>query len=493
MSNTLTGLHNGAATGAGSALKSHASKAQDAIGQISTGKKNVKASSNAAERAIASNVTVQKNTLSIANDGTVKASAVLQVASSLIDSDMRILQEMKALSTMSSGGDLDPDKRALLDKQFQNLKNQIQSNQAQIRWGSSPLLSGSGGAMTVATNAAAAAAVGLTAVATAFAGTLNAGSQGFLLGTVESAVVLANGGGYDISVVVDGQTFKANAEVPAAGGVLDLISTSDNANVIRLDYAAGIAGITNVATFQTAVNDLLGLGAGAAHAQFTPESTAAVGQNGVTAVAIGGNTSAGTYALSYAANSGELKLTNGTQTFTASIAATGAAQTVQFSNGVSVSVGAGFAAGTAIDQAVFSVSTGTGTSLSIQTGDRSTDTLTFNLPIATTGALGIGSIDVLTPANAATAGLAIDNALKTLQEGSADIGAFIKRLETVSDVLGATIENLDAALMVYDDVDMPDAMARLLQSTAMEKASYRAISDALSRLSDQTSFIQNAR
>ena len=79
------------------------------------------------------------------------------------------------------------------------------------------------------------------------------------------------------------------------------------------------------------------------------------------------------------------------------------------------------------------------------TGTATEDSLTFTLDAINTSALGLASQDITTESTANSALEAINNAIDTLNEFRADVGAAQNRLEFASNNLNVSIENAEAA------------------------------------------------
>lgn len=495
----VTGLSNADASSALLGHRKHGEKIAEAVGQLSTGSRLNKASSDPSSAAVAATLSGNVSVLKTADMNARQASALLQLTSSFIQNDIDLLNRMKTLAQQATSGALDDSNRALIDSEFQKLITQVDDNATRARWMNTQLLTGSVGAVTEA-GAKTEAVTGLTAVANGFLNTLcTAQTLGFVTGTFESASVKANDGGaansYDVTVTLrhaDGnrQTYKAIAESPTANGALMLKSTSNNIHQIAVNYDAAVTAISSAATFESSLQTLFGLGSGAAKASVIANSAALTGVNGISSVAAGAQTTAGDFALQKVAGSDTLYLTD---TAGRQWTATGAASsTVTFDNGVQVAFGAGYATATAIPQGVFTVAQGTQTSLSFQVDVKSTDTVSVSLPAATKSALQIGDSIVRTTDGANNALGSIERALTTLKSALATLGAQQSQLDATQKNLSSTIENLSAALSTYRDADVAEALTEFVKSDTMSKISFTAISQGLQATKDLAAFVRNS-
>lgn len=121
---------------------------------------------------------------------------------------------------------------------------------------------------------------------------------------------------------------------------------------------------------------------------------------------------------------------------------------------------------------------GTTTSLTIQTGSKTGDTIAVNLTNANTAVAATAAGDVTTVANANTAMTNIDTALDTLNAGRAVLGAGINRLDAAVSNLSTTITNLSAARGRIMDADFASETASLTRSQILQQAGTAMLAQA---------------
>ncbi len=463
---TITGRTNVAALNISSQIKKHTSDAANFTTQMASGKKDPGPAGTAIASSIAATVLVLNQSKVSANN----AIGLLQVAQGGINEIKSLVSTLTGLASQSADGSLDDSKRVMINSQFQQMSAQVDDVANRTRWNGVPLLSGGAGAGAVSA-AATQAATGLVAsTVTGIAGTLNAASKGFISGQVHDVSVGGAAGAYTVTATVGNQTFYAEGVNPAASGILNLVSDTDTGSIIALDFGADVSGITNTTTFATALKQSLGLTSGLARSSFLSTATAANG--GVTSLTVGGNTPSGTYAVRSDATSGKLTMTNGEQLWTQAVTTTGAAQTITFSNGISVNLDNSFTVATGITQMVYQVEPDTlnQVSLKFQLAERATDTLTVNIGGATRSALVITGLAVDNVANATTATTSLANALDNLNRSSAQLGAQKDRLNSTISNLGTEIENLTAAQSNLEDADMAETMTGYIKSSILKQA-----------------------
>mgnify|MGYP000555919023 CR=1 FL=1 len=142
---------------------------------------------------------------------------------------------------------------------------------------------------------------------------------------------------------------------------------------------------------------------------------------------------------------------------------------------------AGFYAGHGIDKANFNgvkLLDGSTTSLTIQTGSKTGDTIAVNLTNANAAVSASAGGDVTTVANANTAMTNIDTALDTLNAGRAVLGAGINRLDAAVSNLSTTITNLSAARGRIMDADFASETASLTRSQILQQAGTAMLAQA---------------
>lgn len=424
-----------------------------------------------------------------------QATSLLQMASGVMGATADILTRLKELTVSANSDTIGTAQRQQLNVEFGNLLNQITLNAQGARWGGISLFNGGAGSAT-ANGAITEAANGLNAVTNAFAGTLNTtNTQGMITGVASAATVTANGGLYNVSVTVGNQTFTAEVIPPAAAGILTLVSTSDNTNIIALDYdASAVTAITNAATFQTSLRSLLGIGsATTTTANFVGASTTATGVT----FSAGAATDAGQWALSYAgaaaAGTGTFKVTNGANSYTATVTTSASmTQTVTFGNGISLALAA-FDGTANITQSTYTVGAGTGVNLSFQYGEKSTDVLAVSFGGATASALGLTGTNVLTTANATIASALIDTALQLIGTQIANLGGNRSQLNFMANTLGISIQNQQAARSSFIDANIADSMSSLQQFRGLGQVSGTVFTQALNDAANLTNLVQSLR
>ncbi len=121
---------------------------------------------------------------------------------------------------------------------------------------------------------------------------------------------------------------------------------------------------------------------------------------------------------------------------------------------------------------------GSTSSLDIQVGIDSGDTISVSLSSATTSALGIGSLSVTSTTNASAALATIDTAINTVSTNRGALGAAQNRLNSVVASIANSRENLSAAESRIRDVDVASETADLTRNSILQQAATSVLAQA---------------
>jgi flagellin len=333
------------------------------------------------------------------------------------------------------------------------------------------------------------AGYGLNTATGGFTGTINTtNTAGFIDGVAQSVTVKKNGSAFDVNLVVGNQTFQAKGFSATNNGQLNLISTTDQGNVISLDLSSTAAtSLDTLPELQVGLQRLLGLdpSSGANPARFESGSANNDDFNGMTmgvdaTIKSGSATQPGTYALSYDSDTKAFKLTDGVTVYNVQ-ATDNAEQTIQFANGVTVSLGGNgnnFDWNQSMTQMVFEVSEGTGQKFNFQVSEIPGDDLSINMTAATSDALGLTGININTDDDARKASKAIDLAINAVNTGLANIGAQQSRFEFIQSNIATQVENSSAARGTFYDVDMASEMIEFTKNQTLMQAGVSMLAQA---------------
>jgi flagellin len=190
-------------------------------------------------------------------------------------------------------------------------------------------------------------------------------------------------------------------------------------------------------------------------------------------------TTAGTYALSYDASNQEFKLTDGVTTMTEK-ATSDTQQTVQFTNGITLSLGESteFDFTQDMTQTVFTVGEGTGFNANFQVSEVAGDDLEIQLNSTTVDALGLSGVNINSATEARDAQEKINLAINTVQIGLATIGAQQSRFDFIQSNIATQVENTRAARGTFYDVDTAQEMIDFTRANTLMQSSISMMAQA---------------
>ena len=121
---------------------------------------------------------------------------------------------------------------------------------------------------------------------------------------------------------------------------------------------------------------------------------------------------------------------------------------------------------------------GSTTSLNIQVGLNSGDTIALSLSDTTSTGLSLGSLSVSSSANASTALAAIDTAIDTVTTTRGTLGAQMNRMTSAISSILNTRDNLSAAESRIRDVDVATETSDLTRNSILQQAAISVLSQA---------------
>ncbi len=123
---------------------------------------------------------------------------------------------------------------------------------------------------------------------------------------------------------------------------------------------------------------------------------------------------------------------------------------------------------------------GATTSVAIQVGAESGETISISLQDSTAGGLGlsVANFDLTSVTNASAALDLIDTAVDTVSTFRGDLGAIQNRLQSAFRSISSTSEHLSAAESRIRDVDIASETADLTRNTILQQASLSVLAQA---------------
>lgn len=484
----ITSLTNTSSIDAQRQVQKQQQKATDAMSRLASGSKLNRASDDPSSRTVATNLrtSIASATAVIANmnDGESMVDVVAKAYTQIQDKLIRL----KQLATQASSTALSTKQQGQINLEFQKGLQFIKDTAERTVYNDQSLLTGGAGTVTALAASAATSAgiIDVTAAPYNSADTFDAApfvaanAVGNITGQVTGAKVSGVTTNYKIELTVGTKVFKAegvNEVALAATGVLNL--TADDGSRIGLTLGAAITGLDTAANFQTALRNAMGMNSGGAAATFSSEITAANNDADAANVSVIGAVTPGTYVMWSIAGSNEVKLSNGSQTWTTEVSANGA-QTVNFANGVSIDLGATYDRAVAITNIGFTVAANATSSVTItlQSGIRSTDTVSQTLNGATTTTLGIANLTVADGTSATEAGTVLDTVIDQLSNYIASIGAFQSNLADTRASLESNIDTNKAAFSKLNDANILEELSNQNQAMVATQVAIAANSKA---------------
>jgi flagellin len=159
---TLTGTTNVSAHTALRYLAQNQAMASGSLAKLSSGSRIVKASDDAASLAVGTKLKADVTALKQAAVNAGQASSLLQVADGGMAKVSDILQRMKSLAVQAQSGSVTDSERAFLDREYQQLLDQVDSIADQTKFNGNGLINGAAGKTLSATFST--SAVGVSAI-----------------------------------------------------------------------------------------------------------------------------------------------------------------------------------------------------------------------------------------------------------------------------------------------------------------------------------------
>ena len=151
------------------------------------------------------------------------------------------------------------------------------------------------------------------------------------------------------------------------------------------------------------------------------------------------------------------------------------------SNGtITIALNTAFAMGTEHTSAAMSFGGTTQLDLSFKlgTGTQTEDSLSFTLDAINSSALGLESQSIASSSQAESAIEAVNNAIDTLNEFRADVGAAQNRLDFASSNLQVSIENAEAARSTLLDLDIAQEMTNFTSKQVLMQSGVAMLAQA---------------
>jgi flagellin len=431
------------------ALNKNTSTMNQALSELSSGKKINSAADDPSGLTISEQMQGQTNGLTQANANTQNGISLLQTAEGGLTETQSILQTMRSLAVQASNGTNTTEDLTAIKDQIQQYTAQIDNIANTTQFNTMNLLNGSIG-LNVSNGAVVGSAsdTSLTQTGTyavdATAGTLATAATD----TGATATDLAT-----TSVGTKAGTLTINGvDVNYAAGS----TYQDLANAIN----ASVSGVT--ASFGTDGTGPLQIATNAVGANANLTITDANGVLGTGATLTQGTNASGvTVDLGGAdATDGAISYNGNTVTVNGGVA-----------NGLQFNL---LAAGKAADTSNITV----GNSLSLQIGANQGQTMSISINAMGSSALGIGDLNLTSSTGAQNAISTLDTAISTVSAQNSTLGAYQDRLQYTSDNLAAASQNITSANSTLVNVDMASEMSQYTQASILVQAATSMLAQA---------------
>lgn len=437
--------HNIAALNTLNNLSKNTNATQKSLQKLSSGLRINSASDDAAGLAISEKMKGQIRGLDQATRNAQDSISLIQTAEGSLNETHDILQRMRELAVQSSNDTNTADDREEIQKEVNQLKDEIDRISNTTEFNTKKLLNGNiGSVATVSgTNAA------NVDTATVVDSSLKSGTYTLAVSGVTTAA---------IGDQVDAGTGLVAADVTLTGAAVAKNGTYQ----LKVEDSADNAGKKTLSLINTATGDVV-------------ESDNNVGTTGSTV--LGGITVDNSKITGNGTFSFDIK---GSATFTLT-ATDGTTYSKAVSNYTKPAVEiAGVELGFNADLAVGADTTVTIVNNSLQTQIGANQGQTMNVAIndMSASALGVDNLDLTTASGAEDAITTIDAATKTVSSERAKLGAYENRLDHSINNLTTSSQNLTAAQSRITDVDMAAEMSNFTKNNILNQAAQAMLAQA---------------
>ncbi|WP_054942260.1 flagellin [Paenibacillus ihuae] len=438
--------HNIAALNTHRQLSTNTANTNKNIEKLSSGLRINRAGDDAAGLAISEKMRGQIRGLDMASKNSQDAISLIQTAEGALSETHSILQRMRELSVQSANDTNTSTDRGELQKEINQLTEEIDRIATTTEFNTKSLLTGDYGTKAVSGTPA------NVGIKSALASTITEGSY---------AVVVTN-------AAVQG---KETGAIDLSGGVTITKDTNDSLvlNGTTIKFEAGAYTADQIASKLNEYKDKTGL-------------TASIVSNNLVLT----NNKVGTQTNTIAGNAaaGLVGAAVSTAGENATITVGGAAVGVQVdaNDGRNLTITDGALKGLVLNAKGADASTSTITinkdELSMQIGANENQTLKISVEDMRAASIGVDAIDVTTASKASSSITTINKALETVSGERAKLGAYQNRLEHTINNLNTSSENLTAAESRVRDVDMAKEMMQQTKNNILAQAAQAMLAQA---------------
>jgi flagellin len=453
-------------------LNSSQGSLASSLQRLSSGLRINSAKDDAAGLAISNRMTSQISGLNQAARNANDGISLAQTAEGALSSIGEALQRMRTLAVQASNATNTGTDRASLQKEVDQLAQQINTVASQTSFNGVKLLDGTFNSQVFQVGANQGETISINTIRSAKADALGVGTNSSYSTSITSNVVTAGaitaGGitvnGYGIGPSVSDGVSSANAAASAISKAAAFNAVTSQTGVSAVAEATTITG--DAPTAFTALDgttnslSINGVNVGAVAA-----GTNAVGSGNNVAAAINAVSNQTGVTATFSTSPGALTLT-AADGRNIEVAETGTGDTV---SGLAAAVTTGKIKLTSTQSA----------GITVNGADIGTAGLTAGYtPATATFGAGVASVNVSTGSGAQNAISTIDSALAQINSSRADLGAIQNRFSNVVSNLSTTSENLSAARSRVLDADFAAETANLSRSQILQQAGTAMLAQA---------------
>lgn len=435
-------------------LASNNSKAASSIEKLSSGLRINSAADDAAGLAISEKMRSQIRGLDQASANSQDAISMVQTAEGALTETEDILQRMRELSVQSANDTNTADDREAIQLEIDQLVEEIDRISETTEFNTKTLLNG---------NSASEASIGATNTA--------------LIDSVSMSTAELETGTYTVNVtvdtaiavvdVIDGGTGLAGAEILIDG-------TGANAGSVAGDVQPGSYQIVVEEDSDNAGNYVVSLVDSDTGEEVSSQNNVDIANDDIAIGGIGidAGSITGTGTVSFDIEGDyTFELTDGTNTI-ATVAVTNYADDEVEIGGLTLDFAADIATGGSTDVVV------TNNALTMQIGANAGQTMNIAMNDMSADALGVSDLDLSTSDGAESAISLIDDAIKSVSNERAKLGAYQNRLEHTINNLDTSSENLTAAESRIRDVDIAEEMMEYTKYNVLQQSANSMLAQA---------------
>ena len=475
-------------------LNTSGSALSQAITRLSSGKRINSAADDAAGLAISNRMQTQINGLnqgvSNSNDGV----SMIQTASSGLAQITTSLQTIRTLAVQASSGSLSASDQAALQQEVAQQVAEVNRVASQTTYNGKNVLDGSAGNVSFQIGANVGQTIGLNLTQSLSAATLGGGipQKGATVASI-TGVSLTSAG----AAAAAGTTPAITTVNVLADGNGGFTFTDQNNQALSTAASTALFGAnTTGSTTLPSPLTLVGAGAFAATVQGTAQTAAAATLNGISTT--NGATGTGTYAANNASLGSITGVNLASNGATAAAGTTAAITSINIlgdgSGGFKFTDQNGNALSAAASTALFTVTAASpaGSTIAFNTtgalqaaaptGFGTVNSVAGNFGIATANTLNtppaISAVDVSTTSGANAAMEAIDNALATVNNIQATLGAAQNRFTSISSAQQAQSTDLSGAQSQITDANFAQETANLSKAQVLQQAGISVLAQA---------------